>query len=89
MSELLKLPPRIVLQINDLLIHSRLLENQDSAEGRPAWDAFRFAIKQRFYVRCQHLFPGAAKKLNPTSETGLGGETYIWNEVLEGDQFAR
>jgi len=40
-------------------------------------------------VRCQHLFPGATKKLNPTAGTGLSGEAYIWNEILEDDQFAR
>ena len=47
------------------------------------------AVKKRFYVRCHHLFPGAAKKLTDTAQRGLGGETYIWNEILEEDQFAR
>ena len=89
LSALLKLPPRIILQINDLLIHSRLPESQDGPQGRAAWTEFRLTVKKRFYIRCQHLFPGAAKKLNPTTETGLGGEAYIWNEILEDDQFAR
>ena len=47
------------------------------------------AIKRRFFVRCQHLFPGASKKLSTCKDQGLGGEAYIWNEVLEDDQFAR
>ena len=46
------------------------------------------AIKRRFYVRCQHLFPGSAKKL-AKSPRGLAGDPYIWNELLEGDEFAR
>ena len=57
--------------------------------AKPAWDEFRIAVKRRFYVRCQHLFPGAAKKLSTASEIGLGGTSYIWNEVLEDDQFAQ
>ena len=40
-------------------------------------------------MRCQHLFPGAAKKLSTTANKGLGTESYIWNELLEEDQFAR
>ena len=47
------------------------------------------AIKRRFYVRCHHLFPGAAKKLKDSRRKGLDGEPYIWNEILEDDQFAR
>ena len=47
------------------------------------------AIKRRFYIRCHHLFPGAAKKLSDSSNKGLGADPYIWNEILETDQFAR
>ena len=87
LSGLLKLPPRVILQINDLLVHSRLPgENQASSA---AWTEFRMAVKRRFFVRCHHLFPGAAKKLTNSANQGLGGEPYIWNEILEEDQFAR
>ena len=85
LSNLLKLPPRVILQINDLLVHSRLPENQQS----PAWTEFRLAIKRRFFVRCHHLFPGAAKQLSDSTQRGLGAEAYIWNDILEDDQFAR
>ena len=35
------------------------------------------------------MFPGAAKKLSTTANKGLGTDAYIWNELLEDDQFAR
>ena len=89
LSGLLKLPSRVILQINDLLVHSRLPEQGQTAANSPAWTEFRMAVKRRFYVRCHHLFPGAAKKLTDQGQRGLGGEPYIWNEILEDDQFAR
>ena len=66
--------------MNDLLIYSRL-------DGDAAQDAFRLAVKKRFYIREQHLFPGAADKLK--RDKGGLSEPYIYNEIMEDDQFAR
>lgn len=79
----------MVLQINDLLVYSRLhtLDEQSSSSG--AWTEFRLAVKRRFFIRCLHMFPGAAKKLKAQANQKSLSEAYIWNEVLEEDQFAR
>jgi len=87
LSKALKLPARVVLQINDLLIYVRM-PSQDGAAG-PAcqvWTDFRLAIKRRFFSRCQHMFPGASQKLKAQGKSAGGlSEAYIWNEVLEDD----
>ena len=62
---------------------------QEDAAGREVWTEFRLAVKRRFFIRCLHLFPGAAKKLKAAAGPKGLSEAYIWNEVLETDQFAR
>ena len=58
---------------------------QDDPSAAEAWTEFRLAVKRRFFIRCLHMFPGAAKKLKAgTNEKSLS-EAYIWNEVLEED----
>jgi len=65
------------------------MPSQEDSAASSAWSVYRIAIKRRFFIRCQHLFPGAAKKLKAAAgERGLS-EAFIWNEVLEDDQFAR
>ena len=86
LAKLLKLPPRVILQINDLLVYSRLDNSKEAVKTE-----FRLTIKRRLYLRCMSAYPelfvGARERL--TQKTGGLKEPYLYNDVLEDDQFAR
>lgn len=86
LAKLLKLPSRVILQINDLLVYSRLTGSNEAVKAE-----YRLTIKRRLYLRCMNAYPelfvGARERL--TNKAGGLKEPYLYNEVLEDDQFAR
>ena len=62
LAKVLKLPTRVILQINDLLIYSRLDKANKAVETE-----FRLTIKRRLYLRCINAYPelfiGARERL--------------------------
>lgn len=85
LSELIKLPGSIVLRLNDLLIYSRLAKNPNVEKE------YRICVKKRLYIRCMNsyaeLFRGSKEKVCP--KTGGIQAPYIYNDLLEDDQFAQ
>ena len=81
----MKLPTRVILQINDLLVYSKLDTNNQAVMTE-----FRLTIKRRLYIRCMNAYPelftGARERLS--TKTGGLKAPYIFNELLEDDQFA-
>ena len=86
LSKLLKLPTRVILQINDLIVYSKL-DSKNEAIMRE----YRLTIKRRLYIRCMNAYPelftGARERLS--TKTGGLKAPYIFNELLEDDQFAQ
>ena len=62
LAKVLKLPSRVILQINDLLVYSRLEKDNEAVKTE-----FRLTIKRRLYLRCMNAYPelfvGARERL--------------------------
>jgi len=58
----------------------------------PAVTAFRLAMKRRLYIRCvrsyPELFNGKKDEIAPEHGAVLK-EKYLWNDLIEDDQFCR
>ena len=82
LAKILKLPTRVILQINDLIVYSKL-----DTKNQAVMTEFRLTLKRRLYIRCMNnypeLFTGARERLSTRS----GGikEPYVFNELLEDD----
>lgn len=53
--------------------------------------AYRLSVKRRLYVRCVKLYPELFKDKEKGGAKGKGGlvEPYIWNDLLDDDQFVQ
>ena len=52
LSKVLKLPYRVIVQINDLLVFSRLDQKNEAVKTE-----FRLTLKRRLYLRCMSAYP--------------------------------
>jgi hypothetical protein len=51
---------------------------------------FRLSIKRRLYLKCVKVYPELFKNKDKGAARQKGlNEPYIWNDLLEEDQFAR
>jgi hypothetical protein len=87
LSSLLKLPPSIIYRLNDLIIWARLNPNFSEAHRE-----YRLSMKRRLYIRCMRsypeLFSGKKDEIAPQHGAVLS-ESYLYNDIMEEDQFAR
>ena len=81
----MKLPCSIIIRLSDLLLFSRLEALEGDAEK-----AFRLAVKRRYFIRCMKTYVELFqhKKDRITPKVGGIKEPYIYNDLLEDDQFA-
>lgn len=87
LSQMLKLPHSLIYRLNDLIMWARL-----NTKMEPAVTAFRLAMKRRLYIRCirsyPELFSGKKDEIAPEHGAVLQ-EKYLWNDLMEEDQFCR
>lgn len=88
LGKLLKLPPVNLFRLNDLLTYCRLdLSNPETVRE------FRLQMKRRLFVRCMRnhpeLFTGRRDEIAPELGGQMLAESYLWNELIEDDQFCR
>ena len=79
----MKIPVVIVYRINDLAVYSKLQS--------PAMTQYRLSVKRRLFIRCMRsyaeLFSGRKEELCASKR--YLKEPYLYNDLLEDDQFAR
>ena len=82
LSKLLKLPTRVILQINDLIVYSKL-----DIKNEVIMKEYRLTIKRRLYIRCMNAYPELFTGARDRLSTKAGGLKipYIFNELLEDD----
>ena len=73
---------------NDLITYARL-----DVSNKEAVKAFRLSMKRRLFFRCMRnhpeLFQGRKEELAPELGTSILKESYLWNDVMEDEEFCR
>jgi hypothetical protein len=86
LSKELKLEGNTILRLNDMIIQVRMGGRKlDELVQRE----FRLSVKRRLYLKCVRIYPELFKNKDKGAARQKGlNEPYIWNDLLEEDQFA-